>query len=199
MEKHNTSLLFSKASFFIKEHNTSERNISIGCMETLFKGKLSFVLLLPQIQYSHGSHLCSQCNNSAGISLFHIPASFSCAQLFDFSYSGFFTLTSFCFYYFLSLSLAFTLSSFSEEKGWSMLQVILDSLFETSDATYPNWYNNYLKLVVCGRMCSLLYTFFQCLQSINHFQRLLCAPVNNCKQGESGSIVLFHLCTRVDL
>lgn len=200
-EKHNTSLLFNKASSFMKEHNTSERNISISCMATfyLFKGKLSFVLLLPQIYYSHGSHLCTQHINSADFRLFHKPAlSLLCPAVWLCLLSGFFTLTSFFFYYFLSLSLAFTRSSFPEKKGWSMLQVILDSFFETSDPIFPNWYNNYLKLFVWGRMCGLLYTFFS-TSSQADFQCLMCAPVNNGRQAESGPVVLFPLCTHVDL
>lgn len=59
----------------MKEHNTSERNISTSCMAAffLFQRKLSFVLLIPQTQHSHGSHLCTECINSAGIGLFHKP------------------------------------------------------------------------------------------------------------------------------
>lgn len=79
-----------------------------------------------------------------------------------------------------------------------MLQVILDSFIETSDPIFPNWYNNYLKSVVCGRTCSLLYTFFSAYGQAD-FHCLLGAPVNNCRQAESGPIVFFLLCTHVDL
>lgn len=170
----------------MKEHNTSERNISTSCMAAFFpfQRKLSFVLLVPQTQHSHGSHLCTECINSAGIGLFHKPVlSLLCPAVWLCFLCGFFALTSFCFYYLFSVFPAFTPPSFPEEKGWSTLQVILDSFFETSDPIFPNWYYNYLKSTVCGRMCTLLYTFFSAYSQTN-FQCLLCAPVNNCRQAE---------------
>lgn len=114
-----------------------------------------------------------------------------CAQLYDFSLS----LASLLCHHSVSIFagfLPFTLSYFPEDKGRSTLQVILDSFFETSDPIFPNWYYNYLKSAVCGRMCSLLYTFFRAYSRTN-FQGLLCAPVNNCRQAESECMCCFRL------
>jgi len=90
MEKHNTSFLFNKASFFMKEHSTSERNISINQLHGpfyLFKGNFHLYYSSPKYSTLMAHISVHSTSFLQTLDSFILQHSLCCAQQFDFACS----------------------------------------------------------------------------------------------------------------